>query len=94
MRQAALGAENVRAGIEDFPEVSEVKAIRYFTRLSRWNYAIDPRHVSARFLHHEVQPARERNWCLARKDWHGRTRTSRRRWPRVPWKPWRGWKEN
>ena len=38
---AALGAENVRAGIEDFPEVSEVEAIRHFTRLSTWNYAID-----------------------------------------------------
>ncbi len=27
--------------IEDFPEVSEVDAIRHFTRLSTWNYAID-----------------------------------------------------
>jgi glycine dehydrogenase subunit 2 len=38
---AALGAGNVRAQIEDFPEVSEVEAIRHFTRLSTWNYAID-----------------------------------------------------
>ncbi|MGA2267468.1 MAG: aminomethyl-transferring glycine dehydrogenase subunit GcvPB [Bryobacteraceae bacterium] len=38
---AALGAENVRAEIPDFPEVSEVEAIRHFTRLSTWNYAID-----------------------------------------------------
>jgi len=38
---AALGPENVRAGIEDFPEVSEVEAIRHFTRLATWNYAID-----------------------------------------------------
>ncbi|HLJ13135.1 MAG TPA: aminomethyl-transferring glycine dehydrogenase subunit GcvPB [Bryobacteraceae bacterium] len=38
---AALGAGNTRAGIEDFPEVSEVEAIRHFTRLSTWNYAID-----------------------------------------------------
>src|SRR5437868_2827828 len=37
----ALGAENVRAEIDDFPEVSEVEAIRHFTRLSTWNYAID-----------------------------------------------------
>jgi glycine dehydrogenase subunit 2 len=37
----ALGDENVRAGIEGFPEVSEVEAIRHFTRLSTWNYAID-----------------------------------------------------
>src|SRR5262249_96269 len=37
----ALGAENVRAEIEGFPEVSEVEAIRHFTRLSTWNYAID-----------------------------------------------------
>ena len=37
----ALGAENVRRSIEDFPEVSEVEAIRHFTRLSTWNYAID-----------------------------------------------------
>ncbi len=37
----ALGEENVRAEIEGFPEVSEVEAIRHFTRLSTWNYAID-----------------------------------------------------
>ena len=39
--EQALGAENVRDGIEGFPEVSEVEAIRHFTRLSTWNYAID-----------------------------------------------------
>ena len=38
---AALGEANARAGIEDFPEVSEVDVIRHFTRLSTWNYAID-----------------------------------------------------
>src|SRR5438067_4617225 len=38
---AALGAENLRDEIEGFPEVSEVEAIRHFTRLSTWNYAID-----------------------------------------------------
>src|SRR6202046_2631200 len=37
----ALGAAHVRAEIEGFPEVSEVEAIRHFTRLSTWNYAID-----------------------------------------------------
>ncbi len=37
----ALGAEHVRSEIEGFPEVSEVEAIRHFTRLSTWNYAID-----------------------------------------------------
>jgi len=37
----ALGAENVRDGIDGFPEVSEVETIRHFTRLSTWNYAID-----------------------------------------------------
>jgi glycine dehydrogenase subunit 2 len=37
----ALGAAQVRAEIEGFPEVSEVEAIRHFTRLSTWNYAID-----------------------------------------------------
>ncbi|HTM51064.1 MAG TPA: aminomethyl-transferring glycine dehydrogenase subunit GcvPB [Bryobacteraceae bacterium] len=39
--QAALGESNVRGEIVDFPEVSEVEAIRHFTRLSTWNYAID-----------------------------------------------------
>ncbi len=38
---AALGAANVRTEIAGFPEVSEVEAIRHFTRLSSWNYAID-----------------------------------------------------
>ncbi len=37
----ALGAANTRAEIEGFPEVSEVEAIRHFTRLSTHNYAID-----------------------------------------------------
>jgi len=37
----ALGAANVRDEIEGFPEVSEVEAIRHFTRLSTWNHAID-----------------------------------------------------
>ncbi len=36
-----LGAQNTRAEIEGFPEVSEVEAIRHFTRLSTQNYAID-----------------------------------------------------
>jgi glycine dehydrogenase subunit 2 len=38
---AALGAGNTRGEIENFPEVSEVEAIRHFTRLSTHNYAID-----------------------------------------------------
>jgi glycine dehydrogenase subunit 2 len=37
----ALGEANVRGGIEGFPEVSEVEAIRHFTRLSTWNHSID-----------------------------------------------------
>src|SRR5207244_1157225 len=37
----ALGAENVRSEITDFPEVSEFETLRHFTRLSTWNYAID-----------------------------------------------------
>ena len=37
----ALGTQNTRKEIEDFPEVSEVEAIRHFTRLSTHNYAID-----------------------------------------------------
>jgi len=36
-----LGAENTRDEIADFPEISEVEAIRHFTRLSTQNYAID-----------------------------------------------------
>jgi len=38
---ATLGAENVRPEIGGFPEVSEVEALRHFTRLSTWNYGID-----------------------------------------------------
>ncbi len=38
---AVLGPGNTRAEIEGFPEVSEVEAIRHFTRLSTHNYAID-----------------------------------------------------
>ena len=39
--ESVLGTQNVRPEIEEFPEVSEVDAIRHFTRLSTWNYAID-----------------------------------------------------
>ncbi|HTQ85577.1 MAG TPA: aminomethyl-transferring glycine dehydrogenase subunit GcvPB, partial [Candidatus Solibacter sp.] len=39
--QQAYGAEHARAGVEGFPEVSEIEVIRHFTRLSTWNYAID-----------------------------------------------------
>jgi len=38
---AALGPRNIRAGIEGFPEVSEVEGMRHFSRLASWNYAID-----------------------------------------------------
>jgi len=38
---SVLGGSNTRAEIEGFPEVSEVEAIRHFTRLSTHNYAID-----------------------------------------------------
>jgi glycine dehydrogenase subunit 2 len=38
---AALGADNVRAEIAGFPEVSEVEVVRHFTRLSTWNHGID-----------------------------------------------------
>jgi len=36
-----LGESHRRAGVEGFPEVSEIEVIRHFTRLSTWNYAID-----------------------------------------------------
>jgi glycine dehydrogenase subunit 2 len=39
--QKALGSENVRAPISDFPELSEIDVVRHFTRLSTWNYSID-----------------------------------------------------
>ena len=38
---STLGVQNVRAEIPDFPEISEVEAIRHYTRLSSQNYAID-----------------------------------------------------
>src|SRR5213080_994809 len=37
----ALGANHRGAGIDGFPEVSEIEVLRHFTRLSTWNYAID-----------------------------------------------------
>src|SRR5260370_9231837 len=36
----ALGASHRRAGLEGFPEVSEIEVLRHFTRLSTWNYAM------------------------------------------------------
>ena len=37
----ALGANHRSEGVAGFPEVSEIEALRHFTRLSTWNYAID-----------------------------------------------------
>ena len=39
--QKALGS-SARADLGNMPEVSEMEIIRHFTRLSTWNYAIDP----------------------------------------------------
>jgi glycine dehydrogenase subunit 2 len=39
--RTALGAENARTEVANFPEVSEIEVIRHFTRLSTWNFAID-----------------------------------------------------
>src|SRR3989442_475609 len=39
--ETILEARQLRAEIEDFPEVSEVDVVRHFTRLSTWNYHID-----------------------------------------------------
>ena len=38
---AGIDARHLRQDVEGFPELSEVDVIRHFTRLSRWNYAID-----------------------------------------------------
>jgi glycine dehydrogenase subunit 2 len=39
--QEALGVDHRAGGVVGFPEVSEIEALRHFTRLSTWNYAID-----------------------------------------------------
>src|SRR5215467_8487380 len=39
--EEALGEEFARQDIEGFPEVSELDALRHYTRLSTWNYGID-----------------------------------------------------
>ena len=36
-----LGADNLRDSLEGFPEVSELEAMRHFTRLSQYNYGIE-----------------------------------------------------
>lgn len=38
---AGIEGHLLREEIVDFPELSEVDVVRHFTRLSRWNYAID-----------------------------------------------------
>ena len=38
---AGIEGHLLRKEIVDFPELSEVDVVRHFTRLSRWNYAID-----------------------------------------------------
>ena len=38
---AVLGEGRARAGLDGFPELSEVDVVRHFTRLSQWNYGVD-----------------------------------------------------
>ena len=40
-RRSCWATRTFATEIEDFPEVSEFEALRHFTRLSTWNYAID-----------------------------------------------------
>jgi len=81
----ALGAANVRAEIPGFPEVSEVEAIRHFTRLSTWNYAIDHGMYPLGSCTMKYNRA-SMSWWRASKGWPGRILINRRRWRRAPWK--------
>ena len=42
------------------PGLSEPEAMRHFVRLSQKNYGIDTGHLPARLVHHEAQPAPQR----------------------------------
>ncbi len=53
---AAIPAALRRDAVDGLPEISELEAIRHFTRLSTWNYGIDTGLLPARLVHHEVQP--------------------------------------
>jgi glycine cleavage system P protein (glycine dehydrogenase) subunit 2 len=79
----ALGAGNVRREIEGFPEVSEVEAIRHFTRLSTWNYAID---YGMYPLGSCTMTPGLTSWLPAPKASRGRTPTSPKHWRRAAWK--------
>ena len=56
----ALGSNNVRERIADFPEVSEMDVVRHFTRLSSWNYSIDAGMYPLGSCTDEVQPEDQR----------------------------------
>ncbi|CAG0968925.1 partial glycine dehydrogenase subunit 2, partial [Anaerolineae bacterium] len=38
---AILGQKFLRKGIEGFPDLSEMDAVRHYTRLSQWNFGLD-----------------------------------------------------
>ena len=38
------------------PEVSEMQAVRHYTKLSTKNFSIDTHFLSTGFMHNEVQP--------------------------------------
>ena len=73
-----LGAANTRPDIEGFPEVSEVEAIRHFTRLSTWNYAIDLGLYPLGSCTMKYNPRVNEAWRASRV-WPGRIHISRRR---------------
>ncbi len=55
-----LGAELCREDLPGFPELSEPQVLRHFLRLSQLNFAQALAVLSARIVHDEVQPGRER----------------------------------
>ena len=83
-----LGAELCREDLPGFPELSEPQVLRHFLRLSQLNFAQALAVLSARLVHDEVQPGRQRRagraagarWTAsgdARASGAGRARTDR-----------------
>ena len=69
-----LPAAHLRRRPAALPEVSELDAVRHFTRLSRMNFGARHALLSARLLHDEVQPEDQRGRGARSRASRGSTR--------------------
>jgi hypothetical protein len=57
---AALPPKDLLRSELPLPELAEVDVVRHYMKLSKFNYSVDERLLSAWLMHHEIQPEDQR----------------------------------